>query len=242
MFAQQAVPNHNPTWAEAHSGLFHDLKPEEINAIHEMMLITRYRRGETIFHVGDPADYIFIIETGMVKVSYENANGDEKILNVFQAGDIFGDLFFGKYRHRIGNASALEDAIIAKLSEERLISLIDRYPRISWNFIRHLADEQRETLARVHALMHVDAEYRLLGTLLNLARRHCCSEGDWFRLPASLNQEDIANIAGMNRSTASKLINQFRRDGLLGGSGRILTVNHVAVDAVLREAGFEILV
>jgi CRP/FNR family transcriptional regulator len=227
--------------AKQRADFFSNLTPAEADAIRDSMMVTRYRRGETIFHAGDPADYIFLIETGMVKVSYENANGDENILMVFQSGDLFGDLFFGKYRHRVGNARALEDALIGRLSEDQLIELIRIYPSIAWSFIQHLADEHRETLARVHALMHVDAEYRLLGTLLNLARRHCCSDGDWFRMPTCLNQEDIANIAGMNRSTASKLINEFRRQGLLGGSGRVLTVNHVAVDELLRDAGVEIL-
>lgn len=228
-------------WRKRDMDLFDNLTEEESLAVENAITLVRFRRGEHIFHAGDRADGIYLVESGTVKLVYENANGDEHILTVFQAGDIFGDLFFGKYRHRIGTARALENTVLGKIGEAELRTLTETCPHIGWNFIRHLADEHRETLARVHALMHVDARYRLLATLLNLSRRHCCVEGDWFALPACLNQDDIANIAGMNRSTASKLINEFRREGLLGGVGRVVTVNHTAVDAILRAAGVEIL-
>jgi hypothetical protein len=60
-------------------------------------------------------------------------------------------------------------------------------------------------------------------------------------VPPALTQEDVANIAGLNRSTACLLINEYRRQGVLGGAGRCLLVNWVAVDALLRQAGLEIL-
>ena len=93
----------------------------------------------------------------------------------------------------------------------------------------------------MHALMRADARYRLLGTLLSVARRFCCTDGDWFELPSSLTQEDIANMAGLNRSTVSSLINELRREGILGGTGRSLTVNRIAVEDLLEEAGLEVL-
>jgi CRP-like cAMP-binding protein len=203
--------------------------------------ISHYQRGEFLFYAGDRADTIFVLLDGIVKVSYVNPGGDEKIISIFQPGDIFGELFLGKYRSRIGIAQALENVTAAKIGESHLYALIREFPDVGLNFIRHLADEQRETLARLHALMHVDARHRLLGTLLHLARRYCCSDGEWFNLPPRLTQEDIASIACLNRSTASLLINELRRQGILGGKRRTLTVNRQAVEALLREAGLEIL-
>lgn len=200
-----------------------------------------YRKGEYIFFAGDAADALYILELGTVKVSYVTLNGDEKVLNIFRPGDIFGELFLGKYRQRVGEAQALDDVIVCKMSEETFLALTQRVPQIALNFIRHLADSQRETLARTHALMRADAKYRLSGILLNMARRYCCTDPEWFELPASLTQEDIANMAGLNRSTVSSLINDLRRDGVLGGTGRSLSVNRAAIEALLEEAGLEVL-
>jgi len=228
-------------WNLRDAKLFQGLSSDELEQMLELMPTYSYRQGEFIFYAGDIADSLFVLQTGTVKVAYITLNGDEKILNIFRSGDVFGELFLGKYRHRIGEAQALEDVVVCKLCEEDFLNLIQRFPRVALNFIRHLADEQRETLARMHALMRADARYRLLGTLLSVARRYCCDDGDWFNLPASLTQEDIANMAGLNRSTVSSLINELRREGVLGGSGRSLAVNRAAIQQILEDAGLEVL-
>jgi CRP/FNR family transcriptional regulator, cyclic AMP receptor protein len=229
-------------WNLRNVRLFEDLTPDELDRVLEIMPVRSYRKGEFVFFTGDDADSLFVLQVGTVKVSYVTLNGDEKILNIFQPGDVFGELFLGKYRHRVGEARAMEDVVVGVLCEGDFLELIHRVPRIALNFIRHLADEQRETLQRMHALMRMEARYRLLGTLLSIARRYCCTDGDWFTLPASLTQEDIANMAGLNRSTVSSLINDLRREGVLGGSGRSLTVNRVAIEDLLEDAGLEVLV
>ncbi|MGB1285408.1 MAG: Crp/Fnr family transcriptional regulator, partial [Aggregatilineales bacterium] len=116
-----------------------------------------------------------------------------------------------------------------------------RYPALAMNYIRYQTDRQREMMARMHALMRMDAPCRLLGTLLSLSRRHGTPRQNCYRLNPSLTQEDLAKMAGLNRSTVSSLINRFRREGLLGGTGRALTVNHSAVEKRLSDVGVEIL-
>lgn len=222
--------------------LFSGLEPREIEEVMRVMPTFHFRRGQHIFLAGEVADSLYVLQEGSVKVSYITLNGDEKVLNIFRAGDVFGELFLGKYRHRIGEAQALSAVTVGRLCEESFLDLVQRYPRIALNFMRHFADYQRETLARMHALMRMEARYRLLGTLMSVARRYCCTESTWFELPTSLTQEDLANMASLNRSTVSTLINEFRREGVLGGNGRKLTVNQAAVAAILDEAGFEVLV
>lgn len=228
-------------WNLRNVHLFQGLTPAQRDEILKTMPVTSYRKNEFVFMAGDAADCIYVVQVGAVKVSYVDLNGEEKILNIFQSGDIFGNLFLGKYRHRIGNAQALSDSIVCRLTELDFVNLVQRFPLIALNFIRHQADEHRETVARMHSLMSMDAKHRLLGTLLALARRYCCEQADWFELPESLTQADVANMTGLNRSTVSLIINELRRDNILGGTGRSLTVNRKAVEKILEESGSEIL-
>jgi CRP/FNR family transcriptional regulator len=221
--------------------LFRGLSPVQMDEIIKMMPVNSYRKGEFVFLAGEAADKLYVLQVGTVKISYVDLNGDEKVLNIFQAGDIFGDLFLGHYRHRIGQCQALEDVIVCPLREVDFLNVTQRFPQVALNFIRHQADEHRETVARMHALLSMDAKHRLLGTLLSLARRFCCDKADWFTLPESLTQEDIANMTGLNRSTVSLLINDLRRQGILGGTGRSLSVNKRAVEEILEQSGSEIL-
>jgi CRP-like cAMP-binding protein len=228
-------------WNLRNVHLFRGLSPTQMDEIIKMMPVNSYRKGEYVFMAGEVADKLYVLQVGTVKISYVDLNGDEKVLNIFQAGDIFGDLFLGQYRHRIGQCQALEDVIVCPLREVDFLNVTQRFPQVALNFIRHQADEHRETVARMHALLSMDAKHRLLGTLLALARRFCCDQADWFTLPESLTQEDIANMTGLNRSTVSLLINDLRRQGILGGTGRSLSVNQRAVEEILEQSGSEIL-
>lgn len=221
--------------------LFAGLSPEQFEIVGRTMRISPYARRDFVFHAGEIAESLYIVYEGVVKNVYTNARGDEQILGIFQAGDIFGELFLGKYMHRIGTASAVTSAVVASLTRNDLERLIEQIPRIGINFIQHLADEQRETLARMHAMRQANARNRLMGTLLTLARRSYRASDEWFDLPHGITQADIANVAGLNRSTASLLINDLRRDGILGGTGRLLTINRRRVEHILETEGLEIL-
>ncbi len=221
--------------------LFENLTAPEVKNAMSNFRSHQYKQGEYLFNMGDEADSIFILQEGLVKISYISIDGDEKILDIFEPGDILGELFLGKYRHRIGHAQALRDTLAYKLSERQLYRLVQRNAEIALNLIRHLADEQREQMARMHALLRADARCRLLGTLLSLGRQFCCVNSDIFELDPMITQEDLANLSGLNRSTVSSLINKLRREGILGGSGRNLMVHMPEAERLLRESGFELL-
>ncbi len=221
--------------------LFKNLTPEAAAEAQKWAQMGHHPRGEFLFHAGDIAENIYLLLDGIVKVSYFNPGGDEKIISLAQTGDIFGELFLGSYPHRIGTAYTLTPAVTARLTRANLFQMIQRSPQVGLNLVGHLADEQRETLARLHALMHVDARHRLLGTLLSVGRRFCCLDAEWLELPASITQQDLANLACLNRSTVNIYINELRSQGVLGGRGRQLTLNRRVVEALLLEAGLEIL-
>ncbi len=223
------------------AGLFDDMQAADIEAILKSLRVGHYRQGEYLFNAGETARSLFLLQEGLVKVSYVTLDGDERILDIFEPGDIFGELFLGKYRFRIGDAVAVNASTAYKLNERDLYEIIQRYPMFAMNFIRHLADEQREVLARMHALLRADARSRFLGVLLSLSRQLCCVDDEEFVLNAAITQEDLANMSGLNRSTVSSLINELRRQKILGGTGRSLTVNRLAVERHLEQSGFELL-
>lgn len=225
----------------ASTALFQDLTIDETATILHSLRRREIDARRTIFDVGQQATCLFLIESGLVKVSYITPDGDNKILNVMETGEIFGDLFLGVYRFRIGQAMALDDAVIYQLNERELYRLIRDYPQVGVNFIRYQADAHRRTMARMHALLRTDAKSRLLGTLLYLARNKCCSNGHTFTLNPVITQQDIADLTGLNRSTVSTLINRLRDEGILGGSGRVLQMDVILLEELLWDEGFELL-
>lgn len=221
--------------------LTNGLSPDESSLVCRVLRYSQHPRGAIIFRAGEPAHMLFIVLEGVIKKTYSNARGDEQILGIFQKGEIFGQLFLGKYSHRIATAIAVTDVSLAALARTDLEQLAASIPRLSLNMIQNLADTHRETLARLHAARQLNARFRLLGTLLTLARQSQETEREWHCLPPGVTQADVASIAGLNRTTASLLINALRREGLLGGGGRRLTVHREQVEMLLRAEGVEIL-
>lgn len=222
--------------------LFDGLSPTEFDHVCTFMRRVNVQRGEYIFLTGESADYLYIIKSGLVKIFYITADGDERIIDFRDDGSIFGELFLGRYRHRVGFAQAMTDSVIYKLCEHCLFEVSQCYPAINMNFIKHLVNSQREAFARMHALSRSDAKLRLLGLLVALARSICCTLDDRFRLHPMITQEDLANMAGLNRSTVSSLINECRREGILSGTRREIIVHIREIQALLDAHGSEILV
>jgi len=200
-------------------------------------VIERYPRGAFLFHTGDPASDIFILLEGSIKKANVNLVGMERPISIYVPGEIFGHLFLGRYHHRISSAMALEPVTAARIAEARWTALLTGQPSIALHFIRYLADEQRETPARVHALMNFDARTRLLGTLLSLGRRYCDPRDTRFQLPPIM-QEDLAHLSVMNRSTLNVLLHRLRRSGIVIEErprlGRRLVIDRAALEAELR--------
>jgi CRP/FNR family transcriptional regulator, cyclic AMP receptor protein len=222
--------------------LFEGLSLTQVDHVLSFMRKTIVRRGEFIFLTGESADHLYIIQNGLVKISYITSDGDERVIDFREDGNIFGELFLGHYRHRVGFAQALTDCTLYKLCEQCLFDISQCYPKINHNFIKHLVDSQREAFARMHALSRADAKLRLLGLLVVLARKTYGSTGEEFRLHPMITQTELANMAGLNRSTVSSLINECRREGILSGVRRKIIVHVPQIEDLLDYHGCEVLV
>jgi|GEM_PF-881432 CRP-like cAMP-binding protein len=199
------------------------------------------KRQQAIFHVGDKADLVYLLLKGVVKISYFNVGGDEKVIDLRFAGDFFGDMFLGRYTHRIGTAFAYIDCEMAAVPKDALFALMARHTVVAQQFISHIVDEKRSLLARLHALMHISARDRLLATLLALARKQHTLASPSVVLPARITQSDLASLAALNRATANQLIQQFLAVDLITRSRGHLVIHTARVEASLLSAGVDLL-
>ncbi len=232
------MPNgQDAIWNLRNVQLFKGLAARELRELAPLLQTHDYHRGQFIFHIGEKADRLFFLDRGTVKISLISPEGEERILDVFKRGDTFGELFFGKDKRRVATAQAMTSVTVRTMTEEAFRGLMRTRPDLCLNFVRHLVDHQRRTLARMEALMHVAASPRLLAILLDLGERCAQLSDDRYTLLGTLTQETLARMAGLNRSTVSTIISEYRQKGILGGQRGMLVIYRSRARAALKKAG-----
>ena len=196
--------------------LFSGLGTESRQAIAQTLRGRRFRRGEVLFHEGDPGDSLFIVASGAVKVVVPSEEGDEAILATLRRGDFLGELALLDGAPRSASAIALESTETLALPRDRFNALVASEPAIRDALLSALAAELRRLTAHVAELHFLDLTGRLAARLARLAEDHGTRAADGsIRLDGPLTQSDLAAMIGATRQSVNKLLGEFVDDGLL---------------------------
>jgi CRP/FNR family cyclic AMP-dependent transcriptional regulator len=115
--------------------IFGLLDDEEREALAQMMNSRDFKKGETVFHYGDPGGEIFIIRTGHVELFVENTDGEKIVLSENEQGDVIGELSFLDGGPRTATAVASEDTQMLVLDRIRLLDFIDKHPHAAMDVL-----------------------------------------------------------------------------------------------------------
>ena len=195
---------------------FGGLDPDALERLAATMRSRRFRRGEVIFHIGDPGDALFVIVSGEVKISLPSETGDEAILATLRPGDVFGELALLDGAPRSASASALMPTETVILPRDRFRELIATETGVRDALLASIAGELRRLTTHVEELHFLDITGRLAARLVRLAQESGTPLPDGsLRLRTNLTQADLAAMVGCTRQSVNKLLGQFTDDGLL---------------------------
>ena len=175
----------------------------------------RFRRGEVIFHLGDPGDALFVIVSGEVKISLPSETGDEAILATLGPGAVFGELALLDGAPRSASATAISAAETVVLPRDRFRELIATEPGVRDALLASIAGELRRLTTHVEELHFLDITGRLAARLVRLSQESgvvVAADGS-IRLRHNLTQGDLAAMVGCTRQSVNKLLGQFADDG-----------------------------
>lgn len=195
---------------------FGGLEPAALERLAASMRARRFRRGEVIFHIGDPGDALFVIVSGDVKISLPSETGDEAILATLRPGDVFGELALLDGAPRSASATALGPAETVVLPRDRFRELLATEAGFRDALLASIAGELRRLTHHVEELHFLDITGRLAARLVRLAEEGGTARPDGaVQLRANLTQADLAAMVGCTRQSVNKLLGQFTDDGLV---------------------------
>ncbi len=209
---------------QASESLFLRLPDGEARELLDRLTEHRVSRGEAIFREGDPADALFIVKSGLVKLVSLSTEGEESILHILRPGDLFGEVIIER-RIRPFTAVALTDVTVSRLKRNDLLDLLASLPSLSRNFLRLLCDRLHQVEREFAGLLNAWAYHRLGRELLHLAGDLGVETGEGTLIPLHLTHEDLSNLIGTARETVTLQLQRFEEMGIIRRKGRQIIVN-----------------
>jgi CRP-like cAMP-binding protein len=204
--------------------LFKGVSDPDVRRIARLCPERRYERGATIFSEGDPADAMFIVREGLVKLVSVSKKGAETILHLLKPDQIFGELFFSEER-RAFNAVASTDALVTIIPRKSFEEILVSFPAVTRNFIRLLSRRLVKVEREFAGFGHTWSYQRLGRVLLQLGKEHGIQTPGGTMILLRLTHEDLAKMIGTTRETVTAQISKFKRLGLLKRDGPHFIVN-----------------
>jgi CRP/FNR family cyclic AMP-dependent transcriptional regulator len=181
--------------------------------------IGEYRKGEIVAAQGDPADAVFYIQSGKVKLTVVSEQGKEAVVAMLGTNDFFGEGCLAGQTRRIATAAAMTDSVIVRLERAAIVHVIRQEPAFSGMFIGHLLARAIRVEADLVDQLFNSSEKRLARLLLLLA--NFGKEEKPEPILAKISQETLADMIGTTRSRVSFFMNKFRKLGLIDYNGSI---------------------
>jgi CRP/FNR family transcriptional regulator, cyclic AMP receptor protein len=194
----------------------------------------QYAKGQKIFQQGDPADRIYLIQQGVVKITIVNEQGKEAIITLLEAGDFVGESCISNGSPlRITSASAIEPTTMLVVQKKEMLRALHEEKDFADQFIAYMLKRNLKVESDLVDQLFNSTEKRLARALLLLA--HYGKEGRPETAVATISQETLAELVGTTRSRINFFMNKFRKLGFIHYNGGGLQIHSSLLNIVLHE-------
>lgn len=194
--------------------------------------IGKYAPGQVVFSQGEPADAVFYIQRGKVKITVVSEHGKQAVIAMLGRNEFFGEGCLAGQARRISTVEAISDSVISRLEKAAILRVIHEQPAFSELFIAHLLGRAVRVEADLVDQLFNSSEKRLARLLLLLA--NFGKEGSPEPMIAKISQETLAQMIGTTRARVSFFMNKFRKHGFISYNGGI-EIHSSLLNAVLHD-------
>jgi CRP/FNR family transcriptional regulator, cyclic AMP receptor protein len=195
--------------------------------------IWEYRKHQIVFSQGDPADAVFYIQSGKVKLTVVSEQGKEAVIAMLGTNDFFGEGCLAGQTHRVATVTTMTDSVIVRLEKATIVRVIQEEPAFAEMFIAHLLARAIRFEADLVDQLFNSSEKRLARLLLLMA--NFGKEAKPEPILAKISQETLADMIGTTRSRVSFFMNKFRKLGFIDYNGGGIKVHSSLLNIVLHD-------
>jgi CRP/FNR family cyclic AMP-dependent transcriptional regulator len=195
-----------------------------------------FPKKQTIFAQGDPADAVFYLQAGKVRLTVVSRTGKEATLGILSERSFFGEGSLAGQSLRMGTATAITNCAVLRIEKMAMVDTLHRENTLSDLFVAYLLTRNIKYEEDLVDQLFNSSEKRLARVLLMLA--HFGKEGIPESMVPKISQETLAEMVGTTRSRVSFFMNRFRKLGFIdyaGGAEGGLQVHSSLLNVVLHD-------
>jgi CRP/FNR family cyclic AMP-dependent transcriptional regulator len=184
--------------------------------------VLEYRAKRNIFMQGEPAESMFFLGRGKVKLAVSSFEGKEAIVATLGPGDFFGEGCLAGQPLRMATAISVGDCTLTRVEKQTMARMLHEEQGLAQMFVTHLLSRNIRYEADLVDQLFNSCEMRLARILLLLS--HFSKESKTETVVPGVNQENLAQMVGTTRSRISYFMNKFRKLGFIEYNSREMTV------------------
>lgn len=195
--------------------LFTDIHQNDLQKIASKAVLVSLSKNEVFFHQGEPSDRIYLLTEGHVKMIQIHHDGQQIMLRVCLAIEMFGAIALGQVESYPATAIAMDDCQAAYWTRSDLTDLVLQIPQLASNSLRFMAEHLQLMQDRYRLLATEHVEQRLAHHLIELltAGGKPVDEGIW--VGVALSQQELAEMIGTTLYTVSRLLKQWQNNQIV---------------------------
>ena len=195
------------------------LSQKELEEVNEHFHERAFDEGETIYFSGERASQLYVVASGQVRLTQHSRAGKDVLLELLTPGEFFGTLAPGPEEQYGETAQAQVATCALTIGADDFRDLMRSFPQITLAVLDMTADRLQSAREMVRQLSAHPVEQRIATVLLNLAEKLGERRAEGVLIQTPLSREDLAQMTGTTPETASRIMSQLQKDGLIN-SGR----------------------
>ncbi|MDB9494187.1 global nitrogen regulator NtcA [Spirulina major CS-329] len=191
-------------------------------------VVESFERGKTIFFPGDPAERVYFLLKGAVKLSRVYEAGEEITVALLRENSVFGvlSLITGQHSDRFYHSVAFTPVELLSAPIDQVQKSLKENPELSMLMLQGLSSRILQTEMMIETLAHRDMGSRLVSFLLILCRDFGVPTPEGIRIDLKLSHQAIAEAIGSTRVTVTRLLGDLRQEDMISIHKKKITVHN----------------
>lgn len=191
--------------------IFNHLEPAQMDEIMSLIRSLKFKRGENLYSPGDPANTLYIVSEGKIKIYRLSESGKEQLIRFLRPGDFTGELALFSDSVHEAYAEAIEDTSVCTITRSEFNELLLKYPSISLKVLSEFSHRLEQSEKQTTRFATERVETRIALFLIECMDND--SKSQIVELPMS--KRDLASYLGTSPESISRKLTEIEEVGLI---------------------------